>query len=131
MDAEKLKAVPLFSDMSPDERRKVAQWADEIDVGEGKELVRQHGLGHEFFAILEGTATVTDGDRQLAELGPGDYFGEVALLESERRTANVTSTSPMKLIVMSRSDFLAMSRSMPDAAANLRATIAGRLSANR
>jgi CRP/FNR family transcriptional regulator, cyclic AMP receptor protein len=131
MDAEKLKAVPLFADMSPDERRKVAQWADEIEVDAGKELIRQHGLGHEFFAILEGTASVTDGDRQLAELVPGDFFGEVALLESERRTANVTSTSPMKLVVMSRSDFLAMSKAMPDAAANLRATIAGRLSTNR
>jgi CRP-like cAMP-binding protein len=131
MDAETLKAVPLFADMSPDERRKVAQWADEVEVGEGKELIRQHGLGHEFFAILDGTATVTDGDRQIAQLGPGDYFGEVALLESERRTANVVSTTPMKLVVMSRSDFLAMSKAMPDTAAALRATIAGRLSANR
>jgi CRP/FNR family transcriptional regulator, cyclic AMP receptor protein len=131
MDADKLKTVPLFADMSPDERRRVAQWADEIEVGEGRELIHQHGLGHEFFAILEGTCVVTDGDRKLADLGPGDFFGEVALLEAERRTATVTSTSPMKLAVMSRSDFLAMSRAMPDIAAELRATIAGRLSASR
>jgi CRP-like cAMP-binding protein len=108
-----LKEVPFFSTLSKRELSTVAQQIDEIDVAPGRVLARQGDLGHEFFVILDGTADVTRGDTRLAELGPGDFFGEMALVDEERRTATVTATSPMRVLVMTRQAFRAIDRSMP------------------
>ena len=108
-----LKEVPFFSTLSKRELSTVAQQIDEIDVAPGRVLARQGDLGHEFFVILDGTAEVTRGDTRLAELGPGDFFGEMALVDEERRTATVTATSPMRVLVMTRQAFRAIDRSMP------------------
>ena len=108
-----LKEVPFFSTLSKRELSTVAQQIDEIDVAPGRVLARQGDLGHEFFVILDGTADVTRGDTRLAELGPGDFFGEMALVDEERRTATVTATSPMRVLVMTRQSFRAIDRSMP------------------
>ncbi|HXF37378.1 MAG TPA: cyclic nucleotide-binding domain-containing protein, partial [Actinomycetota bacterium] len=85
-------------------------------------------LPHEFFVIEEGTATVTRDGRRLAELGPGDFFGEIAILAEERRTASVVAASPMRLIVMTDRDFLEMAREMPEVAERVRAAVRERLS---
>ncbi|HEX2029986.1 MAG TPA: cyclic nucleotide-binding domain-containing protein [Actinomycetota bacterium] len=123
MDPARLKAVPLFAELSDDERQQVARWADEIDVRQGEHLVHQGAFAHEFFVILEGTAEVTkDGDR-LTELGPGDFFGEIALLEEERRTASVTATSAMKVVVMFGRDFRQMDHQMPHVATKIQQAI--------
>lgn len=76
MEESQLRSVPLFQSLSSEERRAVAQHADQIEVPEGTELVRQGEFAYEFFVIEEGTAEVTRDDERVAELGPGDFLGE-------------------------------------------------------
>ena len=110
---DQLKNVPFFGSLSNRELTGVAQQTDELDVAPGKVLAREGDFGHEFFVIVDGTADVVRGDRKLAELGPGDFFGEMALVGEERRIATVTATSPMRVIVMTRESFRAIDRTMP------------------
>jgi CRP-like cAMP-binding protein len=110
---DQLKNVPFFGSLSNRELTGVAQQTDELDVAPGKALAREGDFGHEFFVIVDGTADVVRGDRKLAELGPGDFFGEMALVGEERRIATVTATSPMRVIVMTRESFRAIDRTMP------------------
>ena len=113
MNQARLKEVPFFSKLKKKELELIARQADEIDVPAGKVLAKQGDLGDEFFVIEAGTAEVArDGDR-VNVLGPGDFFGEIALLEDDRRNATVTAMSPMSLIVMTRSSFRAIDRAMP------------------
>ena len=123
MDPSRLKSIPLFADLSDQDRAQVARWADELDVPEGKHLVDQGRFAHEFFVIEEGTAEVRQGDEKLTELGPGDFVGEIALIESDRRTASVIATSPMQTIVMFGRDFRQMEAQMPSVAARIRQAI--------
>jgi CRP-like cAMP-binding protein len=127
MDADGLKAVPLFESLTEDQRHRVAQWADEVEVQAGYHLVDQGSFAHEFFVILEGTAEVTKDGQRLTELGPGDFFGEIALLGQERRTASVVATSPMRLIVMFGRDFRQMEHSMPEVHGQIEDAIKARM----
>lgn len=127
MDPARLKAIPLFAELSDHERGQVARWADEIEVREGEHLVHQGAFAHEFFVILEGTAEVTKDGQPLTDLGPGDFFGEIALMEEERRTASVTAKSPMKVIVMFGRDFRQMDHQMPHVATKIQQAIEERL----
>jgi CRP/FNR family transcriptional regulator, cyclic AMP receptor protein len=113
MQKARLKEVPFFSAMSKKELAAVAQQTDELDVAAGKVLAREGDFGHEFFVIDSGRATVTRDGEQIAELGPGDFFGEMALLDEDRRTATVTAASPMSLVVMTRASFRALDRAAP------------------
>ena len=108
-----LKDVPFFSTLTKRELATVAQNVDEVDVPQGKALAREGELGHEFFVVVEGTAEVVRGDAHLAELGPGDFFGEMALLGEERRTATVTATAAMRVLVMTGHHLRAIDREMP------------------
>ncbi|MGH8874597.1 MAG: cyclic nucleotide-binding domain-containing protein [Acidimicrobiia bacterium] len=127
MDEARLKSVPLFTGLSKHELRELARWADEVDVPAGTHLVREGEFAHEFFAIEEGTADVLHDDRTLANLGPGDFFGEIALELDIRRTASVVAISPMRLIVMFQREFRAMEHEMPEVAVQIRAAIEKRL----
>ena len=109
----RLKDIPFFSSISKKELGIVAQQTDEVDVPAGKVLAREGDLGDEFFVIDSGTAEVTRGGERVAELGPGEFFGEMALLDTDRRNATVTATSPMSLIVMTRASFRTLNRSQP------------------
>jgi CRP/FNR family cyclic AMP-dependent transcriptional regulator len=120
MDEDRLKSIPLFADLSHNDRKQVARWADEVDVAEGERLVSQGGFAHEFFAIIEGEAEVSREGQHLADLGPGDFFGEIALLVEERRTATVTAKSPMKVVVMFGRDFRQMESSIPHVAGEIK-----------
>jgi CRP/FNR family cyclic AMP-dependent transcriptional regulator len=122
----RLKDVPFFSGMSKKELAAVAQQTDEIDVPAGKVLAREGDFGQEFFIIDSGTADVSRGGERIGQLGPGDFFGEMALLEEERRTATVTATSPMSLVVMTRSSFRTLDRTMPKVHATVAQAIAER-----
>ncbi len=126
MDAARLKSIPLFAELSERERQQVARWADELDVPEGKHLVEEGQFAYEFFVIEEGTAEVRHGQETIAQLGPGDFFGEIALLEHIRRTASVLATSPMRAIVMFGRDFRAMEAAMPGVAARIRQALEDR-----
>jgi CRP-like cAMP-binding protein len=126
MDQGRLRDVPIFEGLGKKELALIAQHADEIDLPAGKVLAREGDLGHEFFVIETGTADVTRSGERVNELGPGDFFGEMALLEEERRTATVTATSPMTLIVLTRASFRAIDKSMPTVHAAVSEAIAQR-----
>jgi CRP/FNR family cyclic AMP-dependent transcriptional regulator len=128
MDGAELKSIPLFDSLSAKEREELAGWMDIIDLPDAKSLTEQGVLAYEFLVIKQGTAEVTQDGRHLRDLGPGDYLGEIGLLEGEqRRTATVTTTSPMQAIVMAGPQFRAMVREMPKVAEQIRETIKLRL----
>jgi CRP-like cAMP-binding protein len=119
MDESRLTAVPLFAGLSRKERRAVAQRTDEVDLEEGRRIVREGEFAYEFFAIQEGTAEVRRGDQYLAELGPGDFFGEMALVSDVTRNASVIATSPVTVIVMTGQAFRQTKRELPEVAARI------------
>jgi CRP/FNR family cyclic AMP-dependent transcriptional regulator len=121
-----LKQVPFFSSLSKRELDVVAREVDELDFPAGRELTRQGEFGQEFFVILEGSAEVRQDDAPIAEMGPGDFFGELALLEEERRTATVRATSPMRVLVMTRQSFRTLDRTDPGIQATVATAIAER-----
>jgi CRP-like cAMP-binding protein len=128
MDAARLRKLPLFSDLSDKEREQIAKWADEVEVQPGKHLIDQGQFGYEFFVIEEGKAEVKRGDEVIAQLGPGDFFGEMALLEADRRNASVIASEPMRTIVMTRQQFISMEEAMPSVAAQVRQAVEARRS---
>lgn len=113
MDEQRVLSIPLFAGLSKRERRAVAQHADELDLKEGSPLVREGEFPYEFFVIEDGHAEVTHEGERLAELGPGDFFGEVALVDDTTRNADVTATTPIKVVVMTATDFRQMKRELP------------------
>ena len=105
MDAADLKSIPLFSHLSRKELALVARHADEATAEPGQVLAREGEVAREFFVINEGTATVTRDGAVINHLGPGDFFGEIGLLETPRRVATVTADKAMRLIVMFGPEF--------------------------
>jgi CRP/FNR family transcriptional regulator, cyclic AMP receptor protein len=131
MDPNRLKDISLFQGLSRKELQDVGTWTDEIDVPAGQHLAEQGSFAYEFFVIEEGTAEVTQDGKTISSLGPGDFFGEIALLETERRTASVVATSAMRLIVMTSRDFRTMESKMPHVAEQVRKRIEERLARDR
>jgi len=123
MDERRLQSIPLFESLPREGRRLVAQHADEIDVDEGTELVRQGEFAYEFFVIESGGAEVLrDGDH-IAELGPGDFLGEMGIVGKVARNATVTATASSKVIVMTGQAFRSISQSNPDIASRIQAAV--------
>jgi CRP/FNR family cyclic AMP-dependent transcriptional regulator len=127
MDSKRLEGVVVFSGLSKKELGKLMRWTDEVSVPEGHVLANEGQFAHEFFVIEEGSAEVMQNGERIAELGPGDFFGEIGLLETERRTASVVATTPMQLIVMFQREFKQMEREMPGVAEQIRSAIRARL----
>jgi CRP/FNR family transcriptional regulator, cyclic AMP receptor protein len=123
MDAGRLKSIPLFGDLSGDELEQIAPFAEEAQVEEGMELVKEGEYSYEFMAIEDGTAKVTRGGEEVAELGPGDFFGEIGLLERDLRNATVTAASPIRLITLTGWDLKRLEKSSPDAVEHIRSVI--------
>ena len=120
MDTERLKAIKLFEPIPDDELAQIAPFAEEREVGGGSPLVKEGQFSYEFMAIEEGTAEVTRSGEHVADLGPGDFFGEIGLLERALRTATVTSTSDMRLITLTGWDMKRMERAIPEAVEEIR-----------
>ena len=110
---EHLKRVPLFSRMGRRELERLGQLADEIEVGLDRILAEQGEIGHEFFFVLDGRLSVLDGSRPIAELGPGDFFGEIALLDGRPRTATVRADGIARLLVVGHREFHALMDDFP------------------
>jgi CRP-like cAMP-binding protein len=127
MDAKELEHVALFASLSKDERAHVARGADVVSVEAGTELAKEGTFAHEFFVIEEGSAEVRQGGEVINELGPGDFFGEIGLVETERRTATVVATTPMRLIVMFQREFRQLEHDQPEVADRIHAAIRARL----
>jgi CRP-like cAMP-binding protein len=129
VDVAQLQSVGVFSGLSKKELERLARWTDELNVGEGYELATEGRFAHEFFVIEDGAAAVLKDGERVAELGPGDFFGEIGLLETERRTATVVATTPMTVIVMFQREFKQMEQEMPTVADRIRSAIRARLDA--
>jgi CRP/FNR family transcriptional regulator, cyclic AMP receptor protein len=125
---ELLKKVPLFSGCSKSELTQLAKTADELDVREGTVLTREGKSGREFFVLISGTARVTKKGRKVADLGPGDWLGEIALLTDSPRTATVTATSAVDLLVITDRRFRTVVETMPSIALKVLSSIGERLS---
>ena len=123
MDPNRLKSIPLFQTVPDEELRQLAPFANEASVEEGRELVREGDFSYELWAIEEGQAEVLRGGEHVADLGPGDFFGELGLLEKDRRNATVVAKTPMRLITLTGWDFKRMERTMPEAVARVRAVL--------
>jgi CRP/FNR family cyclic AMP-dependent transcriptional regulator len=115
-----LAVFPLFSSLSKGERETLGRYLDRVDVPAGKTLTAEGSFAYEFFVIEEGEATVTRGGETLRTLGPGDFFGEIALLETDRRTATVVATTDMRLLVMHVREFHSMLAAAPAVAERVR-----------
>jgi CRP-like cAMP-binding protein len=124
---EHLTQVPLFSACSRDELRKLAQRTTDIPIAEGHVLVKEGDRGLEFFVIVGGQAKVSRRGRKVGELGPGDFFGELALLIDSERNATVTAATPMEAIVLSRREFDAALADAPRMTRKIMAGMARRL----
>jgi cAMP-dependent protein kinase regulator len=123
LDASRLKSLPLFKDVPDDELAQIAGFAQEVNVEQGRELVREGDFSYEFMAIEDGQAEVSRGGEHVADLGPGDFFGEMGLLEKTLRNATVSAKTPMKLITLTGWDMKRMERHIPEATERVRATL--------
>ena len=103
-----LAKVPLFSGLRPTDLDELAMNCEEIDVSAGRELAREGEPGQEFFAIVSGQVAIDRGGQHVRDLGPGDYFGELALLTKGPRTASATALTDCRLFVLTRAQFLSV-----------------------
>jgi CRP/FNR family cyclic AMP-dependent transcriptional regulator len=124
---ERLAEVPLFSGLDKKHLRQISSLATPIDVAEGKALTREGEVGHEFVIVLEGEAEVKIGEDVVATRGPGEYFGEIALVANRPRTATVVAKTPMKVEVIGRREFQTMLHDNPTIAAELLGVVGDRL----
>jgi CRP-like cAMP-binding protein len=120
MDPARLSAISLFQSFSEEEIHEVSPFAEEISVPAGQTLVREGDYSYEFMGIEEGTAEVTRDGQHVADLGPGDFFGEIGLLERGLRTATVTAKTSMLLITLTGWDMRRVEKAMPEAVERLR-----------
>ena len=115
--ADDLKSVPLFSGLGERELKRLAGDFKEHDYEPGMTPLREERMsGIGFFVIVEGEASVSRGGKELARLGPGDHFGELALISDRARTATVTAESPLRTVMLSSWEFREIVQANPDIA---------------
>jgi len=129
MDQSTLRSIGLFDSLSASALTAIAQHADEVDVPEGTQLARQGDFAYEFFVIEDGKAEVLRDGERIAELGPGDFLGEMGIVGKVVRNATVRTTSPARVIVMTEQNFRSMARTNPDVASRIEAAVEQRCQA--
>ena len=120
VDSDRLRALPIFASLSDAERNVIAACLDEVDVPPGEQLISEGDYAYEFFVIEQGTADVRVDGSGIAELGPGDFFGEIGLLLTGRRTASVRAASQMRMLAMFDQNFRRIERTHPAITERLR-----------
>ena len=128
---ELIRSVPLFQHCSKKEIADVARLADEIDLPEGKVLTREGQQGHEFFVLVDGSATVVRNGRKVATMGPGSFFGEIALIRRVPRTATVTATAPVRALVIEARAFRGLIERTPSISLKVLEALAERMPPTR
>jgi CRP/FNR family transcriptional regulator, cyclic AMP receptor protein len=114
MDALQLRRIPLFSDADDDELNRLGAFAESVEFSERAEIIREGDFSSALLAIEEGTVEVTRGGEHIADLGPGDIFGEAGVLNDAVRNATVTATSPLKLIIMGQVEVQRLKQNAPE-----------------
>ncbi len=122
-----LAQIPLFAACSRKELQKIARASDEVSLEAGREVVTEGAIGHEAYVIIEGSARVERNGTVVAELGPGDHFGELALLDGGPRTATVVAASPLRVVVLGQREFAGVIDEVPGLAHRLLGSLAGRV----
>jgi len=122
-----LARVPLFAACTRKDLTLLARRAEDVKVDAGTTLISEGSGGHEFFVIVDGSANVTRNGRKIATLGPGDYFGELALLDRAPRNATIVATSPMELVVLAQREFSGVLDEVPGLARKLLTGMARRV----
>jgi CRP/FNR family cyclic AMP-dependent transcriptional regulator len=130
LDATRLKSISLFEEVGDEELAEIAPFANEVSVEEGRELVREGDFSYEFMAIEEGEVEVTRGGEHVADLGPGDFFGEMGLLEKTLRNATVTAKTPVRLVTLTGWDLRRVERTAPEAMERIRSVLEERRQAD-
>lgn len=129
---DRIAALPLFAGAGPRQLERIASLCTEVTVEPGTVLTREGGPGHEFFVLVDGTVEVSVGGQPVTSFGPGDFFGELALLDGAgTRTATVTATSPATLLVLSATEFSELLDSEPTVAVRMLPAIGRRIRATR
>jgi CRP-like cAMP-binding protein len=126
-----LAKAPLFAALSRQELGELAKATEDLEVEEGKTLTREGDLGREFFVIVDGDVSVTQDGNEIRRLGPGDFFGEIALIyDNARRTATVTASSPLRFFVLTRQSFRSLLEHQTEIEEKVMAALEERLAAD-
>lgn len=124
-----LRSFPLFDGVEDDHLREFAERAETVTAPEGELLMLERFRGEQFLLVLEGTATVHRGATHIATVGPGDFLGEMGLLQRSDRTATVVARTPMKLLVLGEEGFRDLLRDVPEVGRRIREEAALRVAA--
>jgi CRP/FNR family cyclic AMP-dependent transcriptional regulator len=124
---EHLAKVKMFSSLSKKELSRVSKASDIVTVEDGTTIVREGEIGHEFYLIMSGGAVVRRNGRKIATLGPGSYFGEMALLDRGPRSATIVAEGKAELAVLGQREFLGVLAEVPAVAHKLLVSMAARL----
>lgn len=116
---ELLRRVPLFTQCRGEPLELIGRLADEVDVADGYTLMRQGDIGQEFFLIVDGRVRIERDGQTINTLGPGDFLGEIALLDESRRTATAVTEGPAKLLVITHQGF----NSLLDSSSSIRSAV--------
>ena len=119
MDATQLKRIPIFADVPDEDLRVITTFATTDEVPEDTVIVKEGDFANHFMAIEDGTAEVRKGDEKVGELGSGDIFGEMGLIDKEKRSASVIATSRVRLIKIERWELQRMKKTLPDVYARI------------
>jgi CRP-like cAMP-binding protein len=124
---ELLARVPLFSGLGKAGLVQVAKLADEIDLPAGKQLLQQGDHPHEFFLIVDGSVRIDVDGVQINTLGPGDFLGEIALLDGGRRSATAVAVTPVNLLILGQREFNTLLNDYPDIRTSVLTALARRV----
>ena len=126
MDPSQLKRFSLFEGVADDKLAKIAPFTMLVEFAEGKVIIQEGGFSNDFYAIDEGTVVVEKGGEKVAELGPGDVFGEQGLLEKQERSASVIATSVVRALKIEHWELARMRKAMPEVVDGLVKTVESR-----
>jgi CRP-like cAMP-binding protein len=125
--ADALGRCPFFADLSRGDLIELAKATEDMEVEEGKVLTRQGQSGSEFFVIIDGEVAVTKDGNEVRRQGPGEFFGEIALIEDRPRTATVTAVTPLRFFVLTRQSFRSLLAHQPELEQKVNAALQERL----
>jgi len=126
VDVSQLKRVPLFAEVPDESLAKIAPFTRVDEFAPGKEVIREGGYSNDFYVITEGSAKVERDGQEIADLGPGDVFGEQGLLEKQARSATVRATDTLRVIRIEHWELSRMRKSMPEVVEQLQRQVAER-----
>ena len=125
-----LAAAPLFAGLSKKELTKLASQTEDLEFQAGMVLCKEGATGREFFVIVEGKVDVTKNERRIASLGPGDFIGEIAIIQQGPRTATAIAKTPVRLFVLTSQGFFSLLDNNPGVERKVLRTLATRLAEN-